>query len=52
VGVKLVDVVLEAFDPMLLLGVVCSSFFFAIVDEFCDFISQPFIFHKGGIREG
>jgi len=52
VGVKLSDVVLEPFNPALLLGNTLSTFFFAIVDKFRNVVGQPFILHVVDVGEG
>ena len=44
--------VLQSLNPVLLLGESLPAFFFVTVDELRDLVSQSFIFHVTGVREG
>ena len=52
VGVKLADVVLEPFDPALLLSKALATFFLAVTDKFRNVVGQPFVFHVVDVGEG
>jgi len=52
VGIKFVDVVLEALDPAVLLGNPLAIFFFTLVNKFCKVISQPFVLLIADVGEG
>jgi len=52
VSIELVDVILQAFDPALLLGNMLATFLLAVVNEFCKVVSQPFILHVPGFGKG
>ena len=52
VGVKFADVVLEPFDPVLLLSKALATFFLAVVDKFCNVVGQPLVFHVVDIGKG
>ena len=52
VGVELTDVILQSFDPMLLLGEMLMTFLLTAVDELGNLVSQPFILHITDVGEG
>jgi len=52
VGVKLADVVLESFDPSLLLGKALTTFFLAVADKFRNIVGQPLVFHVVDVGKG
>jgi len=51
-SVELADVVLESFDPTLLLSKALTTFFLAVVDEFRNIVGQPFVLHVVDVGEG
>ena len=52
VGVELADVILQSFDPTLLLGKMLTTFLLAAVDKLSNLVSQPFILHITDVGEG
>ena len=52
VGVKLADVVLEPFDPALLLSKALATFSLAVVDKFHNIVGQPLVFHVVDVGKG
>ena len=52
VGIELVDVILQAFNLVLLLGNVLATLFLVTVNKLHEVISQSFILHVAGVGEG
>jgi len=51
VGVQLADVVLKPLDPALLLGKTLATFFFAVIDKFCNIVGQSLVLHVVDVGE-
>jgi len=52
VGIELADVILQAFNPALLLGNALATLFLMTVNKLHEVISQSFILHVAGVGEG
>jgi len=52
VSIQLSDVVLQSFNPALLLGEVLPTFLLVTIDEFCNLVSQSLILHVTDVGEG
>src|SRR5712671_5664938 len=51
-GIQFLDMVLQPFNPVFLLGETLPTFFLAAIDEFCNLVSQSFILQVTDVGEG
>jgi len=52
VGIKFADMVLEPFDPALLLSKALATFSFAVADKFRNVVGQPLVLHVANVGKG